>query len=61
MDLVVESICTHYSELSGKPDIFLGSGTFKKSGTLLFFKKQGAKNRAIVIQKEKSQPGLFSF
>ena len=24
-------------------------------------KKQGAKNRVIVIQKEKKQPGLFSF
>ena len=24
-------------------------------------KKQGAKNRVIVIQKEKRQPGLFSF
>ena len=27
-----QSICTHYSSLSGRPDIFLGSGTLKKSG-----------------------------
>jgi hypothetical protein len=25
------------------------------------FKKQGSKNRVIVIQKEKKQPGSFSF
>ena len=27
-----QSICAHYSSLSGRPDIFLGSGTLKKSG-----------------------------
>ena len=27
---VAQSICTHYSSLSGGPDIFLGSGTEKK-------------------------------
>ena len=31
---IAESICTHYSNLSGRPDIFLGSGTFKISETL---------------------------
>ena len=27
--IVAQSICTHYSSLSGQPDIFLGSGTLK--------------------------------
>ena len=31
---------THFSNLSGQPDIFLESGTFKKSGTLLFSKSR---------------------
>ena len=31
-NLLAESICTHYSNLSGRPDIFLGSGTLKKQG-----------------------------
>ena len=35
---VAESICTHYSNSSGRLDILLGSGTFKKLGTLLFQK-----------------------
>jgi hypothetical protein len=47
--------------LSGRPDIFLGSGTLRKSGTLLFAKKQGAKNRVIVVGKEKRSGCLFSF
>ena len=29
--LLAQSICIHYSSLSGRPDIFLGSGTLKKS------------------------------
>ena len=29
---IAQSICTHYSSLSGWPDIFLWSGTWKKSG-----------------------------
>ena len=37
---VAESICTCYSNLSGQPDIFLGSGTFKISGTRLFAKSR---------------------
>ena len=51
--IIAESICTHYSNLSGRPDIFLGSGTSGKSGTLLFAKSKVQKNRVIVIQKEK--------
>ena len=55
---IAQSICTHYSKLSGRPDIFLGSGTLKKSGPK---KSRVPKNRVIVIQKENRQPGLFSF
>ena len=55
---VAQSICTHYSKLSGQPYIFLGSGTLKKSGPK---KSRMPKNRVIVIQKENRQPGLFSF
>jgi hypothetical protein len=42
-------------------DIFLGSGTFKKSGTLPFAKSRVQKNRVIAIQKEKRPDCLFSF
>ena len=58
---VAESICTHYSNLSGRPDILLGSGTFKKLGTLLFAKSRVQKNRVIVNQKEKRLGCSFSF
>ena len=61
MYTVAQSIGTHYSSLSGRPDIFLGSGTFKKSGTLLFEKSRVQKNRVIVILKEKRPGCLFSF
>jgi hypothetical protein len=47
--------------LSGQPDIFLGSGTFKISRTLLFAKIRVQKDRVIVIQKEKRPDCLFSF
>ena len=58
---VSESICTRYSKLSGRPDNFLGSGTFKKLGTLLFSKSRVQKYRVNVIQKEKRPGCLFSF
>ena len=45
----------------GGPGIFLGSGTLKKWVQNMGCKKQGAKNRFIVIQKEKRQPVLFWF
>ena len=61
LDPVAESICTHYSNLSGRPDIFLGSGNFKKSGTLLFAKSKVQKNRVTVFQKEKRPGCLISF
>ena len=54
-DTHAQSICTHYSSLSGRPDMFLGSENFKKVKNM-GCKKQGAKNRVIVIQKEKKQP-----
>ena len=53
-----QSICTVISNLSGRSDIFLGSGNRIQN---IESKKQGAKNRVIVIQKEKRQPGLFPF
>ena len=56
-----ESICTHYSDLSGRPDIYLGSGTFKKSGTLLFAKSRVQKSRVIVIQKRRDQAASSFF
>ena len=46
-DSVAESICTHYSNLSGRPDIFLGSGTFKKSQGPCFFQKAGCKRTGL--------------
>ena len=39
----------------------MGRKPEKKWGTLFFVKKQVAKKRVIVIQKEKRQPDLFSF
>jgi hypothetical protein len=60
-----QSICTLISNLSGRHDIFLGSGTLKKLGPNMGCKKQSAKNRVIGIQKEKRSKGkrygLFSF
>ena len=41
---VAQSICTHYSSLSGRPDIFLGPGTLKKVQNMSC-KKQGAKKQ----------------
>ena len=47
-----QSICAHYSRV----------WNLKMSGPKYGpEKKQGAKNRIIVIQKEKKLPGLFSF
>ena len=46
---LAESICTHYSKLSGRPDNFLGSVTFKILGT--FCKKQGAKKQGHCYSK----------
>jgi hypothetical protein len=58
---VAESICTHYSKLSGQPDIFLGSGTLKKLGTLLFAKSRVQKKQGHCYSKreETRLPLLF--
>ena len=61
----LDLICTLISNLSGQPDTFLGSGTLKNMGAKygvqsMGCKKQGVKNRVIVIQKEKRQPGESS-
>ena len=45
-----QSICTHYSSLSGWPDIFLGSGTLKKVQNM-GCKKQGAKKQGHCYSK----------
>ena len=42
-------------------DSFLGSETLKNQVQNMDLKKQGAKNRVIVIQKEKKPGCLFSF
>jgi hypothetical protein len=57
-DIVAQSICTHYS-------------CFENMGRFVTLKKPDPKygpeksrvqkNRVVVIQKEKRQPGLFSF
>ena len=46
---VAQSICTHYSKLSGRPDIFLGSGTLKKSGP----KKAGCQKTGSLLFKKR--------
>ena len=59
---LAKSNCTHYSTLSGPPDISLGFGTLKKNQNQnTDFKKVGSKKRVIIIQKVKRQPGPFSF
>ena len=59
--LFTQLICTHYSNLSGRPNISLGYGMFKNQVQNMDPEKQGAKNRVIIIEKEKRLPGLFSF
>ena len=61
-DSVAESICTHYSNLSGRPDIFLGSGTFKKSQGPCFFQKAGCKRTGLCYSKiEETRLSLLFF
>ena len=49
-----QSICTHYSSLSGWSDIFLGSGTLKNRSKIWIAKGRVQKNRVIGIQKRRS-------
>ena len=46
-----QSICTLISNLSGGPDIFLGSGTLKKSGTKYGVQKAGYKKQGHCYSK----------
>ena len=57
-DTLAQSICTHYSSWSGRPDIFLGSVTLKK-GPKYGLQKVGWKKGSLLLKKR--QPGLFSF
>jgi hypothetical protein len=41
MTTVAQSICTHYSSLSDRPDIFLGSGNLEKKGPKYGLQKAG--------------------
>ena len=54
---LTQSICTHYSCFENQGRFV----TLKKIRQPAFWKKQGAKNRVIVIQKEKRPGCLFSF
>ena len=58
---VAQSICTHYSSLSGRPDIFLGSGTLKKPGLKYGVQKAGCKKQGHCYSKREEAAALFSF
>ena len=49
---IAQSICTHYSCFENMKKI---------RSKIWTWRTQVAKNRVIIIQKEKKQPGLFSF
>ena len=55
LEIVAQSICAHYSSLSGQPDIFLGSGTLKK-GPKYGLQKAGCKKHG---SEEARLPLLF--
>ena len=59
--IVAESICTQYYNLSGRPDIFLGSGTFKKQGPKYGVQKAGCKKQGHCYSKREEAAALFSF
>ena len=48
------SICTHYSSLSGWPDIFLGSGTLKNQVQNMDLKKAGSKKQGYCYSKREN-------
>ena len=60
-DSIAESICTLYSNLSGRPDIFLGSGTLKKQGPKYGVQKAGCKKQGHCYSKKEEAAALFSF
>ena len=51
MYILAQSIYTHYSSLSGRPDIFLGSGTFLKKGPKYGLQKAGCKKQGHCYSK----------
>ena len=51
-NIVAQSICTHYSSLSGWPDIFLESGTLRQ-GPKYGFQKAGCKNTGSLLFKKR--------
>ena len=59
--VIAESICTHYSNLSGRPDIFLGSGTLKKQGPKYGVQKAGCKKQGHCYSKREEGSCFFSF
>ena len=54
-------ICTLISNLSGQPDIFLGSGTLKKQGPKYGVQKAGCKKQGHCYSKREEAAALFSF
>ena len=61
VNTAAESICTHYSNLSGWPDIFLGSETLKKQGPKYGVQKAGCKKQGHCYSKREEAAALFSF
>jgi hypothetical protein len=58
---IAQSICTHYSSFSGRPDIFLGSGTLKNRSKIWAAKSRMQQNRVIGIQKRRSSLAFSLF
>ena len=50
-DSIAQSLCTHYSSLSGRPDIFLGSGTLKNQVQNMDLKKARSKKQGHCYSK----------
>ena len=55
-----QSICTHYSSLSGQPDIFLGSGTLKNEVQNMDLKKAGSKKQGHCYSKREEAVGYLT-
>ena len=58
---LAESTCNHCSNLSGQPDIFLGSGTLKKQGPKYGVQKAGCKKQGHCYSKREEAAALFVF
>ena len=59
--IVDQSICTLISNLSGRPDIFLGSGTLKKLGPKYGVQKAGCKKQGHCYLKKEETRLSFLF